>query len=147
MVFLMVFLNMRDIYLRYLSLVLARFLLILVHLFVLALLLGVVDEEVAELLVDLLPQLVLRVGYHRAGLGRAGHLPAQAGDVVRLQESLVELLSRKEVTLVVREQGHVVLQDRKHYVPQVECLAHQLEGLGLYANLWRDSSYGLQKHS
>ena len=52
-----------------LPLVLSYLPLVLVHLGILALLLAIVDEEMAELLVDVFPHVMLGIGNHAAGLG------------------------------------------------------------------------------
>ena len=54
---------------RYLPLVLSYLALVLVHLGILAFLLTIVNEEMAELLVNVFPHVVLGIGNHTAGLG------------------------------------------------------------------------------
>jgi hypothetical protein len=61
MILFMKLIQLTHIYLRQLSLIFPRFLLVIIHLLILPLLLGIVYEEVTELLVDLLPHVVLRV--------------------------------------------------------------------------------------
>jgi hypothetical protein len=41
----------------------------------------------------------------------------------------------------------VVLQDRQHYMPQVEGLPQELEGLWLDTDLRRDTRDGFEKHT
>ena len=55
--------------LRDLPLVLSYLALVLVHLGILTFLLAIVNEEMAELLVDVFPHVMLGVGNHAAGLG------------------------------------------------------------------------------
>jgi hypothetical protein len=138
--------QLTHIHLRQLSLIFPRFLLVIIHLLILPLLLRIVYEEVTELLVDLLPHVVLRVRYHCPRLVGLGDLPAESRDIVGLDEFIVEFIGREEVALVVWEQRHVVLQDRKHHVPQVEGLTDQLQGLRLHADLRRDTCYCFEKH-
>lgn len=113
----MILVELSHIHLGQLPLILSWLLLVLVHLLILALLFSVVDQEVAKLLIDLLPHVVLCIRDHGTRLARLGDLATQPRDVVGLDELLVQLISGEEVTLVVREQSHVVLQDRQHHVP------------------------------
>ena len=70
-----------------------------------------------------------------------GDLPAESRDIVSLDQFIVEFIGREEVALVVWEQCHVVFEDRKHHVPQVEGLTDQLQGLRLHADLRGDTCY------
>jgi hypothetical protein len=131
--------------LRDLPLVLSYLPLVLVHLGILAFLLAIVNEEMAELLVDVFPHVVLCIGNHAAGLGRFGHHSTEASDVVGLREFLVKLIHGKEVSLVILEDNHVVLQDGQHNMPEVEGLAHKLKHFWLKADLRGDRGQSFKK--
>jgi hypothetical protein len=98
--------------LSYLLLILSGSLLILIHLLILPLLFSVIDQEMSKLLVDFLPHVVLSEGNHGSRLGRFSDLSPQTGDIICFKKFFVELIGCKEVTFIVREDGHVVLQNR-----------------------------------
>ena len=94
---------------RDLSLILAWDIILSVHLSVETFLLRVVDDVVAELLVDLFPHLVLAETYHGSCLFGIGNHSSQAGDIILLNKLGIEFVQCKEVPFITGVQGHVVL--------------------------------------